>query len=117
MNYASLNKTQRRCIDAFIKLDPSLENTPVISRKQVEELWKTLYESRKTGGEKIGYPMWLVKGKKQSRGVYYFPCPGLSAQEMTKVVSNDNPRKVEMTSEDEEFFAEIAAAGLLEEVA
>lgn len=115
MNYSSLNKTQRRCVDALVKLDPSLASAESITRKQLEELWKVMFESRSNGGEKIGYPMWIVKGEKVGRGAYKFPAPELAvtSSSVASVKSLAKP----MSQEDEEFFAEIAEAGLLEEVA
>ena len=109
MNYTNLTKTQRRCIDAFVELQPSLATSPSISRKTVEELWNTLFEARQNGGEKIGYPMWLVKGKKVARGVYEFPAPQLSASSKKA----KSAPKVE-SQEEQEFLNDIAEAGLLE---
>jgi hypothetical protein len=112
MNYSTLTKTQRRVVDAFVELDPSLSGRRSITRKEVEALWKTLFEARFNGGPKIGYPMWLVKGRKVSRGEYAFPAPDFAAK------GNTAPAAPQVSSkEDEEFFAEIAEAGLLEEVA
>lgn len=113
MNYSTLTKTQRRVIDAFVELDPSLASSPSITRKEVERLWKQLFEARANGGPKIGYPMWLVKGRKVSRGEYAFPAPNLAAKASVKAVAAPQVS----SKEDEEFFAEIAEAGLLEEVA
>jgi hypothetical protein len=113
MNYSTLTKTQRRVVDAFVELDPSLSGRRSITRQEVEALWKTLFEARLNGGPKIGYPMWLVKGRKVSRGEYAFPAPEFAAKGNT----TSAPMPQVSSKEDEEFFAEIAEAGLLEEVA
>ena len=109
MNYIDLNKTQKRVIDAFIEVRPSLVNANSITRTEVEELFKILYDKRKDGGEKIGYPMWLVKGEKVSRGAYVFPSPMRVYTPTTQVT----PKRVAVLSaEDEEFLAELREAGI-----
>lgn len=113
MNYSTLTKTQRTCIDAFVKLDPSLASAPSISRKHIEKLFWELHAERINGGEKIGYPMWLVKGEKVGRGEYRFPAPELKAGSFKPSVQS-TPSK--SSKEDEEFFAELAEEGVLEEV-
>ena len=116
LNYSTLTKTQRRVVDAFVQLDPKLASAETITRKQVEELFFTLFEKRKDGGEKIGYPMWLVKGDKAGRGAYKFPAPELAGR--AKVISSGSSQvKSKMDAEDEEFFTELAENGILEEVA
>lgn len=108
MNYSDLTKTQKRCIDAFIKLRPELASVPTISRPEVEALFAELFALRATGGEKIGYPMWLVKGTSVTRGHYVFPAPNLAEEEtiVTQAVSTSD--------EDKQFFEELAEHGLLE---
>lgn len=113
MNYSALTKTQRACIDAFVKLDPSLASAPSITRKRVEELFWILHADRANSGVKVGYPMWLVKGEKVGRGEYKFPAPELKAS-ATKSSVQSTPSK--SSKEDEEFFAELAEEGVLEEV-
>lgn len=113
MNYSTLNKTQRLCVDAFVKLDPSLAAAPSITRKKVEELFWELHAERDTTGVKIGYPMWLVKGEKVGRGEYKFPAPELKATAF-KPSAKSTPSN--SSKEDEEFFAELAEEGVLEEV-
>jgi hypothetical protein len=115
MNYSSLTKIQRNCIDAFVNLEPSLANATSISRKEVERLFKILFDARTETGVKIGYPMWLVKGKKAGRGVYVFPGPNVTLRESI-ANSSKASKNVNSSKEDEEFFADIAKAGLLEEV-
>lgn len=113
MNYSDLTKTQKRCIDAFVKLRPELETSETITRPEIEALFKTLYDNRASGGEKIGYPMWLVKGEKNGRGVYKFPAPGLASSEKSQTT------KVEVSSvkndeEDKEFFTDLKEYGIME---
>ena len=109
MNYANLNKTQKRVIDAFVKLRPELANTSTITRPEVEELFFKLKDLRDAGGEKIGYPMWLVKGAKVSRGVYVFPAPNVKNDNVIEAVAK---RVAQTTKEDEEFLAELREAGV-----
>ena len=52
MNYVNLNKTQKRVIDAFIKIRPELANTSTITRPEVEELFFKLHSERETGGDR-----------------------------------------------------------------
>lgn len=116
MNYSTLTKTQRRVIDAFVELNPALASSETISRQEVERLFFILFENRKDGGPKIGYPMWLVKGERVGRGVYAFPAPQLAATSKT-VVSTSSAQKSRKHQEDEEFFSELAENGILAEVA
>lgn len=99
MNYGDLSKAQKRIIDAFVTMDPSLASAESISRTRIEELFYGpggLLEQRATGGAKIGYPMWLLRGEKVSRGVYKFPCPNPQAS----------------LNEEDEFIEELRAAGI-----
>ena len=109
MNYANLSKTQKRVIDAFIKLRPELTNASTITRSEVEDLFSQLMTQRANGGEKIGYPMWLVKGPKTGRGVYIFPAPNVDNTNVIDVVTK---RATVTTKEDEEFMAELRDAGI-----
>ena len=112
MNYSSLTKTQKRCIDAFVKIRPELATQETITRQEIEDLFNLLYAEREHGGEKIGYPMWLVKGEKTGRGVYKFPAPGLTASVKTQV---DTPEvAVKSEEEDKEFFTELQEHGIME---
>jgi hypothetical protein len=111
MNYSELTKIQKRCIDAFVKIRPALAEQITITRPEVEELFQILFEARATGGEKIGYPMWLVKGDKLSRGIYEFPAPEFRSNAATIV----KPKQVSVkTAEDAEFLAELQEHGVLE---
>lgn len=109
MNYSYLNKTQKRVIDAFIKLRPELAASSTITRAEIEDLFSQLMTARETGGEKIGYPMWLVKGPKTGRGVYVFPSPSVDTSNVIDAVVK---RVVQTTKEDEEFFNELREAGI-----
>lgn len=111
MNYSQLTKTQKRCIDAYIRVRPALAKATSISRKEVEEVFWVLHAERESGGEKIGYPMWLVKGTKVGRGEYEFPAPAKASKSTTS-----NAKKVETSQEkeDKEFFTELAQNGIME---
>lgn len=109
MNYSDLNKTQKRVVDAFIKLRPALANASTITRPEVEELFFKLKDARTKGGEKIGYPMWLVKGDKVARGQYVFPAPNVSNDSVIAAVAS---RTAASIKEDEEFLAELREAGI-----
>ena len=50
MRYSELTKSQKLCIDEFIKFRPELATAKSISRQEVEEIGKALYEQRKSGG-------------------------------------------------------------------
>jgi hypothetical protein len=109
MNYSDLNKTQKRCIDAFITLRPELADTPTITRPEVEELFFKLKDARDAGGDKIGYPMWLVKGPKVGRGQYVFPAPNVTNDSAIAAVAN---RVAQKTQAEAEFLDELRAAGI-----
>lgn len=119
MNYSELTKIQKRCIDAFIKIRPELSTQVTITRPEVEDLFQILFEARATGGEKIGYPMWLVKGDKLSRGIYEFPAPEFDANADDTVDAQPKALRTKQVSvkteqEDKEFFAELQEHGVLE---
>jgi len=113
MNYSNLSKAQKRCIDAFVRVKPELANATIITRTEIEILFKELYDARATGGEKIGYPMWLVKGEKAARGVYKFPAPNLTEVKQTK----SNPRivtsAIKFDEEEKEFFTDLKNYGIM----
>jgi len=117
MNYSELTKIQKRCIDAFIKIRPELSKQLIITRPEVEDLFQTLFEARATGGEKIGYPMWLVKGDKFGRGIYEFPAPEFDADatvEAKPKVINAKQTSAKTEQEDKEFFTELQEYGITE---
>ena len=116
MNYSDLTKTQKRCIDAFVKLRPELASQETITRTEIEDMFKQLYDNRKSGGEKIGYPMWLVKGEKTGRGVYKFPAPSLAKTEVkpSKSVKSNSIPQIKSDEEDKEFFTDLKEYGIME---
>ena len=111
MNYAKLTKVQKRCIDAFVQLRPELATAESISRKEIEELFWKLHEARQNGGEKIGYPMWLVKGEKVGRGLYKFPAPMLAEK---SVENTSKSAAIVDEKEDKEFFQDLQQYGIME---
>ena len=112
MKYSDLTNTQKRCIDAFVKFRPVLATQSTISRPEIEDIFKQLFDARATGGEKIGYPMWLIKGDKVSRGNYVFPAPELSMVSIPTIqIAQPKPKT---SDEDKEFFADLKEYGILE---
>jgi hypothetical protein len=112
MNYSTLTKTQKRCIDAFISIRPALASQASVTRTEVEELFAELHAMRKTGGAKIGYPMWLVKGDRVSRGQYKFPAPNATENdEHVKIKTAESEKTAE---EDKEFFQDLEKYGIME---
>lgn len=118
MNYSDLTKTQKRCIDAFVKIRPDLATQETITRPEIELLFNTLFDAREDGGEKIGYPMWLVKGEKVGRGEYKFPAPGLtqaSAKTSKSKAKAETPAvEIKTEQEDKEFFTDLKEYGIME---
>lgn len=112
MKYSELTATQKRCIDAFIEIKPELASQSTISRKEVEDLFQSLFEAREGGGPKIGYPMWLVKGEKVGRGEYVFPAPKLDTIPVLKKSKSEGDGYA--VQEDKEFFTELAENGIME---
>ena len=110
MNYTNLTKSQKLCVDEFIKVRPELKSATTITRPEVEELWFATLEKRHAGtGPKFGYPMWLIKGPKVSRGVYVWPAPNV---DNTGAIDALAKRVAQTTKEDEEFLAELQEAGV-----
>jgi len=109
MNYTDLSPVQKRVVDAYIALRPELANANSITRPEVEDLHATLLKARADGGDKIGYPQWLVKGEKLSRGAYVFPAPNVTNEDIVSVVAK---RVAAPTPADEEFIAELREAGV-----
>jgi hypothetical protein len=114
MNYSDLTKTQKRCIDAFVSIRPELATQETITRPEIEDLFKALFDARADGGEKIGYPMWLVKGEKTGRGVYKFPAPSLAQAKASKSKSKTVQPAVKVEQEDKEFFTDLKEYGIME---
>jgi hypothetical protein len=114
MDYNTLSKAQKRCVDAFVRIKPELATSTIISRTEVEVLFKKLYDLRSKGGEKIGYPMWLVKGQKISRGVYVFPAPGVSEPASATPVLKKEKVTPKFDEEDKQFFTDLKEYGIME---
>lgn len=114
MNYSKLTNTQKRCIDAFVKIRPELASAETISRADIEEIFWILHAEREHGGEKIGYPMWLVKGEKVGRGSYKFPAPELASKSTSKTETKEVSPEIKSAEEDKEFFTELAENGIME---
>ena len=103
MRYSELTKSQKLCIDEFIKFRPELATAKSISRQEVEEIWKALYELRDSGGAFFGYPMWLIRGPKVSRGLYVFPSPENDSTPMVVFSENDDPAMIEFLSDCKKY--------------
>ena len=103
MRYSELTKSQKLCIDEFIKFRPELATAKAISRQEVEEIWKALYELRDSGGAFFGYPMWLIRGPKISRGVYIWPAPDSDGEYTATVSENDDPAMIEFLADCKKY--------------
>ena len=103
MMYSELTKSQKLCIDEFIKFRPELATAKSISRQEVEEIWKALYERRNSGGAFFGYPMWLIRGPKISRGVYIWPAPDSDGEYTATVSENDDPAMIEFLADCKKY--------------
>ena len=103
MRYSELTKSQKLCIDEFIKFRPELATAKSISRQEVEEIWKALYELRDSGGAFFGYPMWLIRGPKISRGVYIWPAPDSGGEYTVTVSENDDPAMIEFLADCKKY--------------
>lgn len=75
LKYADLNKTQKRIVDALVQHDPTLATANTITRKHLEKLHWKMMDERSTGGPKLGWPNWMVRGEKIDRATYPFPGP------------------------------------------
>jgi len=95
MHYSELSKSQKLCVDEFVKYRPELATATSISRQEIEEIWKVLFARRADGGVVFGYPMWLLRGHKVSRGVYEFPSPDTDMVTHVQVTDDMDPAKIE----------------------
>lgn len=76
LKFSTLTLAQKRFIVAVIEHDPSVKQSKTITLKQCGEVYDNLRADRQGAkGEKIGYPNWLFKVNKVSRGVYGVPVP------------------------------------------
>jgi hypothetical protein len=124
MKYTDLNATQKRAVDAFITLRPELKTANTITRTEIEELFFILYDARANGGVKIGYPGWLIRGEKVSRGVYPFPGPEATSAPTIQPVQNKarssaktvaSVKPVDTSKVEEEFLQDLADCGIITE--
>lgn len=76
--YENLSKGQQRWVDSVLEIRPKLKDGGVITLKECCEIYNELYATRKKSGEKVGFPNWLAKTNKISRGVFAFPAPGVT---------------------------------------
>jgi hypothetical protein len=109
MNYSELSKAQKRAVDFYVELEPSLRTATCINRQTVEELF---FKCREIHG-KFGYPNWIVKGEKVARGLYAWPGPESVQTAQTPVI---NLRSIKAPQNDEfekEFFQEMAESGII----
>ena len=76
LKFANLSLSQKRFVVAVLESNPQYKKDPQITLKECAAIYYTLRDTR-TGAknEKIGYPNWLFKANKVSRGVYGVPVP------------------------------------------
>lgn len=99
MYYCDLTPTQKRAIDAMVRIDPSLSTADKITRTQIEDCWYVMLLERKPGVKKIGYPSFLLKGVKLDRGVYRFPGPDIVKEDAQSL-------------DEKEFYEELKQWGI-----
>lgn len=99
MKYNDLLPIQKQMVDELVRLDSSLRYANSITRVQIEKLWHIILENRSKGGPFLGYPNWIVKGRKINRGVYEFPGPETEQEDVESF-------------EHKEFFDELESHGL-----
>ena len=76
LKFSNLTLAQKRFIVAVIEHDATVKQTKTVTLKQCGEVYDALRADRQGAkGEKIGYPNWLFKVNKVSRGVYGVPVP------------------------------------------
>jgi hypothetical protein len=109
MNYSELSKVQKRAVDYYIELDPSLRTAQTIGRQKVEELF---FKCREIHG-KFGYPSWIQKGEKIARGLYAWPGPDATPTTQTPVVNLRSIKTQENDEFEKEFFQEMAESGII----
>lgn len=108
MRYDQLNKTQKRCVDAFIAKRPHLRTANKITRKEVEDVFYEIYDERDTGGPKIGYPAWIVKDRSLGQRAIY-PFPGPDSEPLNNV---EDTKDAYSSEEDKEFYRELEENGI-----
>jgi len=106
--YSTLTRIQRKAVDAFIALDPSLATANSISRQRLEELF---LQARKTD-PKLGYPAFVTRCERVARGVYQWPSPG-AVVNLSAIKSPEVAKTVEQTEFEETFAKEMADCGII----
>lgn len=110
MKYSELTKAQKRAVDYYVELDPSLKTSNSITRHKVEELF---FKCREVHG-KFGYPNWIVKGEKIARGIYAWPGPeAVESTSKTPIIDLSSIKKVEQDEFEKEFFQEMSESGII----
>jgi len=113
LKYNDLTKAQKRWVDAVIEVRPNLANGGTITLKECAAVYDELLKTRKSGGEKIGYPNWLYASNKIARGQYEFPAPnGVS----TKAKAKNDKTKLEQIIAESEIETEQSDADFLKEL-
>lgn len=106
--YSTLTRIQRKAVDAFIALDPSLATANSITRQRLEEL---LAQARKTD-PKLGYPAFITRCARVSRGVYPWPSPGATV-DLSAIKSPEVAKTPEQIKFEEKFAKEMADCGII----
>jgi hypothetical protein len=121
LKYSDLSKGQRKCINAYVAHRPELASADTIVSKEIYRIFKELEALRATGGEKVGYPNWLLKNNQIQRGVHSFPGPrsnGLTDTEINSLEKSKLQKIINTSKEDtlgisdDEFLAELKANGI-----
>lgn len=75
LKFSQLTFTQQRFIEAFLTLKPEVRTNGLATLKECSDAYYEIKKTRAAGGPKIGYPNWLFKKNKESRGLYRIPIP------------------------------------------
>lgn len=76
LTFDNLSLAQKRFIVSLIERIPTAGETGETTLKECGQVYDDLRSERQgKRGEKIGYPNWLFKANKVSRGVYSVPVP------------------------------------------
>lgn len=109
MNYSELSKAQKRAVDCYIELEPSLRSAQCINRQMVEELFFKCRDIH----SKFGYPNWIVKGEKIARGLYAWPGPESTQSTKTPIIDLRSIKAPRHDEFEKEFFQEMAESGII----
>ena len=91
LKFETLSRAQKRFVIAVIEHSPQYKADPVITLKECAAIYYELREKREgKKGEKIGYPNWLFKANKISRGNYKLPVP--TENELNSFARDENLR-------------------------